>query len=204
MFLTETTTRHSLLTKHKHFREKMPEKLQSNSMKLIGETNNSPVLVDDIQATIPGLLLEEDSGDDSIHLTDIPQAHSLSRSSKRLRNHGAREIIDDDSSQQDQASEMEAGPGDQPPQAKKLRVAANDLNIGPEDGDDKKKLAMDVSYDGFAIYGRVLCLVVKKRESKTSQTSTRDSGPAGSKPSGHARMENWITSTQIPAGEDGL
>lgn len=72
--------------------------------------------------------------------------------------------------------------------------------------DDKKKLAMDISYEGFAIYGRVLCLVVKRRGDGAAKgsSSTLSSGnkPLPSRPGGQAMMENWIASTQAPAEED--
>lgn len=68
--------------------------------------------------------------------------------------------------------------------------------VAQEEGDDKKKLAMDVSYDGFAIWGRVLCLIVKKRETQGGKNKEKEVG------GGKAVMENWIASTQAPAGEE--
>src|SRR5271156_2518737 len=49
IFLTETSTRHSLLTKHKHFREKGKDGLKSNSDKLTGAeaTSNEAIQVED-------------------------------------------------------------------------------------------------------------------------------------------------------------
>jgi hypothetical protein len=72
-------------------------------------------------------------------------------------------------------------------------------------GDEKKKMAMDVSYEGFAIYGRVLCLVIRRRSGAPQQrggNSKANDIPASAKPAGQAKMENWISSTQIPVGED--
>jgi hypothetical protein len=63
-----------------------------------------------------------------------------------------------------------------------------------EEDDDKKKMALDTFYDGFSIYGRVLCLVVKRKDKKGK-------GPAGLT-GGQAMMEEWITSTQMPAMPD--
>ncbi|EDN98121.1 hypothetical protein SS1G_12978 [Sclerotinia sclerotiorum 1980 UF-70] len=57
------------------------------------------------------------------------------------------------------------------------------------DEDDKKKMAMDTSYDGFSVNGRVLCLVVKRKDKK---------GKASPANGGQAMLEDWITSTQIP------
>ena len=61
----------------------------------------------------------------------------------------------------------------------------------------KKKMAIDTSYEGFSIYGQLLCLVVKRRET----------GAAGSKgkatmTGGRTMVEDWISSTQLPRGED--
>lgn len=65
--------------------------------------------------------------------------------------------------------------------------------------DDKKKMAMDISYEGFAIYGRVLCLVVKRRGGV--QLAASNKSQTASQLGGQAMMENWITSTQMPPAE---
>lgn len=67
-------------------------------------------------------------------------------------------------------------------------------SIDPEDGtDDKKKMLLNTSYDGFAIYGRILCLVVKRR----GVTKGKDRGGG----TGQAMMEEWIASTQLAEGQ---
>lgn len=60
-------------------------------------------------------------------------------------------------------------------------------------GDDKKKLGIKTMYDGFAIYGKILCLIVKR----TSVPTTVKAGA-----SGRPMMENWV-STQV-AQEMGI
>jgi len=60
--------------------------------------------------------------------------------------------------------------------------------------EDKKKLALSTSYDGFSIYGRILCLVVKRKGKKAQPASH----PVG----GSQMMEQWV-STQA-AQEAGL
>jgi hypothetical protein len=62
--------------------------------------------------------------------------------------------------------------------------------------DDKKKLALNTTYDGFSIYGRILCLIVKRKGKKATQSAL--GAPAG----GSQMMENWV-STQV-AQEAGL
>ncbi|RBA12279.1 hypothetical protein FPRO05_03729 [Fusarium proliferatum] len=193
IFLTETSTRHSLLYKTKHFRDKLPPKLESNSSKLIGVTDSVPVDVeDDYRAPV----LQEDD-DDEVRLADIPVAETTTRRSKRQRRiqgpeqDGNDEAFDDDET----ASAIEIDSDTEAPPHKRQRARTND---GLDGNEDKKKLAMDVSYEGFAIYGQVLCLVVKKRVN----TAASSGGGGKAQPEGQATMENWISSTQVPVGED--
>jgi hypothetical protein len=72
--------------------------------------------------------------------------------------------------------------------------------IIPEDNDnddDKKKSMMDTTYNGFSIYGRILCLIVTRK-------GKRDPGRmgTGTVEGGSQMMEQWV-STQV-AGEAGL
>ncbi|KAE9366758.1 hypothetical protein N431DRAFT_548509 [Stipitochalara longipes BDJ] len=185
IFLTETSTRHSLLTKQKHFRESK-KKLQSNSNKLTGDTNDSPIEVED-----GPVILREESDEEGLNIDDLPEAEddiedslfveeeSGPRRSKRPR-------------ASTQASSPPESSSDFEPLAEPLPKRRRDQDAVPgEEGDDKKKMAMDTSYDGFSIYGRVLCLVVKRKDKKGR-------GPAGLA-GGQAMMEDWITSTQMPA-----
>ncbi|CAF3515447.1 unnamed protein product [Fusarium graminearum] len=195
IFLTETSTRHSLIYRTKHFRDKLPPKLESNSSKLIGETDSIPMDVDDEYHS--PVLQEEDEED--VRLSDIPVAETTTRRSKRQRGmldpgQDGSEVSEDDET----TSAIEIDSDTEAPPHKRPRAREND---GLDASDDKKKLAMDVSYEGFAIYGQVLCLVVKKRASATT-TSNSNSGGAKSRPEGQAMMENWISSTQVPVDED--
>lgn len=77
------------------------------------------------------------------------------------------------------------------------------------DSDDKKKLALDLSYDGFAIYGKVLCLVVKRRGPGAKRKAFGDGGATPSTTTdtsgvqrGKAMLETWV-STQAQAQADG-
>ncbi|KAG6200868.1 hypothetical protein E4U35_000412 [Claviceps purpurea] len=189
MFLTETATRHSLLSKKKHFRDKGLPMMQSNSTKLIDETNHVPVDVDGEQE-IAAILREEDSDDGGGNgrLSEIPVARP-----KRRRDTTTSDLHTEESGGSDNAIDLDSDM--ERPVTKRARIPSalgEDASEGEED--DKKKLAMDVSYEGFAIYGRVLCLVVRRRENKT-QRLRQDA-------EGQANMDNWITSTQIPVGED--
>ncbi|KAG6228505.1 hypothetical protein E4U26_000966 [Claviceps purpurea] len=189
MFLTETATRHSLLSKKKHFRDKGLPMMQSNSTKLIDETNHVPVDVDGEQE-IAAILREEDSDDGGGNgrLSEIPVARP-----KRRRDTTTSDLHTEESGGSDNAIDLDSDT--ERPVTKRARIpSALGENASEGEEDDKKKLAMDVSYEGFAIYGRVLCLVVRRRENKT-QRLRQDA-------EGQANMDNWITSTQIPVGED--
>ncbi|OHW99912.1 hypothetical protein CSPAE12_01141 [Colletotrichum incanum] len=205
MFLTETSTRHSLLTKHKHFRDKATNKLQSNSNKMISETNDAPIDLD-MEAEGPDATVhvreESESEDSSGGLSHIPAVDETSRPRRSKRQRGEPRDADanyempSDDDAGAEASAIEIDSEDDvfpPPKRIKKQETGSDVE---QDDDDKKKMAMDVSYEGFAIYGRVLCLVVKKRQGLRLAAS---SGPGNAKqPAGQASMENWISSTQMP------
>lgn len=255
IFLTETSTRHSLLYKHKHFRDTTQTRLTSNSAKLTGASREAPIDVDDHQSlradeadTAPPIqLLREDSDDDVVALHDIPTIAqpetptaadgtppAISRTSKRRRESGGTlprgddgsgsehenpylpnsdESEDDDGGlfvNQDDEDEDDHNHGIAPRPAKRRKNDAS-ASEHEEGRDDKKKLAMDISYEGFAIYGRVLCLVVKRREgssggkgkgvaaaARAADGRGNNTGPSSAAPGGQAMMENWITSTQMP------
>jgi hypothetical protein len=75
-------------------------------------------------------------------------------------------------------------PSDDDAENNSLFVSGKDSEPGD---DDKKKLGMKTMYDGFAIYGKILCLIVK-RTNVPSTVKPSASGPA--------MMENWV-STQV-------
>ncbi len=194
MFLTETSTRHSLLSKKKHFREKGPSMMQSNANKLIGETNDQPLDVD--EADFAPIRIEEESGDEeNIDLSAIPTADAQGGAKRH------RESVADTSGvghgNADEAAIDLDSDGEEPPSKRRREVPVLDSDNDGEE--DKKKMAMDVSYEGFAIYGRVLCLVVKRRDGGAKSNLSSASGVNAA--TGQAKMENWITSTQMPADE---
>jgi len=183
IFLTETSTRHSLLTKQKNFNEPKKKNMKSNSSKLTGDTNDTAINVEDV----PVIRREVSDDEDQVNIQDLPIAEaSLSeindlfvseddgpRRSKRAR---AATIID---------SDEESTPGD----ARPLKRAKDTVPRGEEEADDKKKMAMQTTYDGFSIYGRVLCLIIKRRDKKGKNPAVVG---------GQAMMEDWISSTQMP------
>ncbi|KAK1777951.1 hypothetical protein QBC45DRAFT_393751 [Copromyces sp. CBS 386.78] len=232
VFLTETDTRHSLLHKQKHFRDKIQTKLKSNSSKLTGESREAPIDVD-VEAALlreaagdddMPIIREEDSEDQEVNLNDIPTvdetdviSDSANRRSKRRRRQSSGPNNDSGVDDEAQAIDLDLsdddgmfiGDGDdngsEGPPARKRRKDKQPAAEEEEGRDDKKKLAMDISYEGFAIYGRVLCLVVKRRDIGRTVTGPSSGKALMAQPGGQAMMENWITSTQLPeaaVGED--
>ena len=184
IFLTETSTRHTLLYKQKHFRQPSKAGLQSNSHKLTGATNDSPIEVEDAP-----LIMREES-DDALDLQELPEAGDVLSDADSLfvsEEEGPRRT------KRQRAAASTDSPTDSSPRFEPLAKRRRDLNPNSEQDDDKKKMAMDTSYDGFSIYGRVLCLVVKRKDQKAK-------GPLVS--GGQAMMEDWITSTQMPAQDE--
>lgn len=236
--------RHSLLYKHKHFRDTTQTKLTSNSSKLVGASRDAPLDVDEAAdaADAVSIRREEDDDDDVVALHDVPSFHSAettgagapapARASKRRRggtsalpipSGGGGADYDEEIAETSEILDEEDGlfvssnddddddTGQRP--AKRRKDGASPA--ADETGrDDKKKLAMDISYEGFSIYGRVLCLVVKRRGdgvgSKGKGNATGGEGRGNrarqsGAPAGQAMMENWITSTQMPeAAANGL
>lgn len=198
IFLTETGTRHSILTKHKHFHDKAPQKIRSNTGKLMGETNESPIDVDSHQDAPQ---LREESDDDNISLANIPAAPGSGDQGAKRRRDGRDEFDGGDADETPSAIELDSDTEQPPP--KRLRDAGYPDSEGADGPEDKKKLAMDVSYEGFAIYGRVLCLVVRKKETRGQKAAGRSAhSSAAVQPVGQAKMETWISSTQMPVGEE--
>lgn len=61
-------------------------------------------------------------------------------------------------------------------------------------GEEKKKLHFQTTYEGYSIWGWVLCLLVTR---KGGPSKTRTDGNAG-----QALMEEWISSTQQQEQEE--
>jgi len=190
IFLTETSTRHSLLSKQKHFREQKKKKLQSNSHKLTGDTNDTPIEVED-----GPVILREESDEDGLNLDGLPEVEDDLEDSLFLEEDTGPRRSKRPRAPTNNSSPPGSSPGFEPlPEPLPKRRRDNEGAAGEEEGDDKKKMAIDTSYDGFSIYGRVMCLVVKRKDKKGK-------GPAGLT-GGQAMMEDWIISTQMPAAQD--
>jgi len=189
IFLTNVSTRHSILFRQKHFEQDTESRLKSNSAKLMGLTNEAPIEIDEggAESDIEPILVHEDSDEQDDGLMFVPEApatQSLEPEAElRVSRTGHKRIRNTTESDSDSDFfETHQDPKDQD-------------GALPTHGqeDDKKKLALTVSYDGFSIYERILCLVVKKRDAgKGKEKESRVESSAG-----QMMMEEWIASTQM-------
>jgi hypothetical protein len=146
-------------------------------------TDASTGAADDSAEAGPSILVESDVESD-IGLREIPEASTVADadgSSKRQRE-----------SEESGESDDLSGIGD--PVSKRTRLG-DDLR---EDAtmEDDKKLGITMRYEGFSIWGWVLCLLINRRDQRSETTQV------GSQPSRQAVMEEWI-STQMQREPDG-
>ena len=153
-------------------------RMESNSGKLTG-TREEPVEVGDEGRDV--IIRQESIGDDEkSNMEGIPAEESADSRKRRDESEEGLFISEGSEDEGFQAQK-------EPPSRRK-----NPQSVPDEAGtveDDKKKMAMNTTYDGFSIYGRILCLVVKRRG--TSKGKQLVGG------AGQAMMEEWITSTQL-------
>ena len=208
IFLTETSTRHSLLIKSKDFTQKK-HRIRSNSGKMTRwldpnidkEQTQALDESDRLDVHAPITIREEEDDDDSraaIKLSDIPKIpckeskNQESQPSRKrttatvgLNKEDAQEINSDDGNSSNEND------GDE---AKKTRG----LTINAEDAvDDKKKLLLHTTYDGFSIYGRILCLIVNYKKPATARQGVVKGGPTPAQRTGQQMLEQWASSQAI-------
>lgn len=182
IFLRESGTRHSLLTREKTFKNDN-KKITSNSNKLTGGDSEFPIQISDdktgegSEQPIPAV--EEDEQETPVYLQDIPE--NTSRDS------------DDEA-----PSASAIGRGSRKRRRARSTAAAAATGEGPDDGSrtrgearDEKKLGMITTYDGFTIFGWVLCLIITRKGERAK--IPRISAEQGNQ----ALMEEWIC-TQAP------
>lgn len=187
IFLKDTSTRHSLLSKSKTFADK--PRLKSNGAKnLTGYMRDDPINIDGDEE-IPEVLREE-GAEEVVALHDIPEKTNGKRKS-------AGEDEDDALFVSSSDEEFFATQRANPKPAKKRRKKDEPIEEPEpevEEQDDKKKMMMDMNYDGFSIYGRILCLIVT-RKGRRDPGATTATAPVG----GSQMMEQWI-GTQAEGG----
>lgn len=178
VFLTEVSARHSILRKEKRALGKKKPRLGTTQGKLTGAgTRDVPVEVDqdgDVE------IVREETSETRIELLDIPLAKHRG---EPLEPGSGREeglFVSDSSGEEEPQKPRSARR-----QPQKLGSERIDFDGGE---DEKKKMKLHTTYDGFSIYGRILCLVVKRRGLAKGKEPVRGTG--------QAMMEEWITSTQ--------
>jgi len=176
IFLTETSTRHSILRKEKCARGG-EGRLGTTDGGMVG-TRDEPV---DVGEGVSEGLREGSDGQPHIQLADLPLSGDQGERAKVRRGGSAEDLF------------VSEGSGDEDATTRGGKRHRLDVDIGGEgEGEDeKKKMGLDTEYDGFSIYGRILCLVVKRRGAAKGKEGARQ-----------AMMEEWIASTQI--GEGGM
>lgn len=145
-------------------------------------TRDAPV---EVGEGAQGIVTEESEG---VRMADIPSATGNEA-------HGSATLAKEDSQEglfvSDDSDGRNADAEETPSSKNKGKRPVGEEDDGGED--DKKKLGMNTTYDGFSIYGRILCLVVKRRGTAKGKEIA---GGAG-----QAMMEDWITSTQMGEGQ---
>ncbi|CAN9176196.1 unnamed protein product [Alternaria alternata] len=194
IFLTDLSSRHSVLTKQKIFKDKA--RIQSNSGKLTNwltsGTSDQPVVINEDGAD-PIVIREEDD-DEPINLADIPAADQPGKQPKRSARQRRRRNEDEDaalSNRSDSEGSDLFVPEPTNRRRTKARTQDEDQDSDEEPhADDKKKLGLNTSYDGFSIYGCILCLVIKRRGARNV------AGPSGAN-SSQAMLENWVSTQAV-------
>jgi hypothetical protein len=183
------------LTKQKIFKDKA--RIQSNSGKLTNwltsGTSDQPVVINE-DAADPIVIREEDD-DEPINLADIPAADQPGKQPKRSARQIGRKgkAAEDDtlSNRSDsEASDLFVPEPTNPSRTEAQRQNADQDSDDEPLADDKKKLGLNTSYDGFSIYGRILCLVIKRR-------GVRNVAGASGATSSQAMLENWVSTQAV-------
>jgi hypothetical protein len=191
-----------VLTKQKIVKDK--PRIQSNSGKLtdwvMTGTSEQPMVIAEDAVLEPITIREEDS-DDAIVLNDIPEVggdkDQARRSARNKRRRGdASESAVNEASDSGDSFAFELAPSIKRP--KTNEPSLSDAGQGEDEmelQDDKKNLGLNTSYDGFSIYGRILCLIVKRRGMRNPASGS------GAISSQHM-MENWVSTQAAPKGDE--
>lgn len=163
LFLRESRTRHSLLTRQKTFEE--PDDAQKR--KPVDQAAGSAET---------GILVEsDDEAEPSLH--NIPAATEDDTSTKRP---------------------AETDPPDASPERQRSskRQKGKQAAFEEDQDQDEKKLRFRTNYEGFNIYGWVLCLLVTRKGVAAKQADTAE-------PKRQVLMEEWMaTQTQGDMDEE--
>ncbi|KAF1834470.1 hypothetical protein BDW02DRAFT_330834 [Decorospora gaudefroyi] len=199
IFLTELSSRHSVMTKQKIFKDKA--RIQSNSGKLTswltGGTSDQPVVIN--ERASEAIVIREEEDDEPINLAAIPEAEAQLKQSgpvtRKRRPRGDQHAEASTPLSDSEHSDMFV-PEPTTKRNKTKPTTSNIVQDSDEESreDDKKKLGLNTSYDGFSIYGRILCLVIKRRGVRNLT--------GASVASSQAMLENWVSTQAVAEQAD--
>ncbi len=189
IFLTELSTRHSLLTKQKNLHMK-EDKMQSSSGKLTGWLERTSEKALDGAGVEDAITIREESDEEGEGaIDDYPeiQGHNKEskRNGKRTREDSNEALFINDDISEDEGFQAQNGPT-----PKRSRAAKETVPI-VEDEDDKKKLRLK-----HRMMVSPSTVVVKRRGGSKGRMPGASVNEAGQQ-----MLENWV-STQ--AAQDGL
>ncbi|KAI5803890.1 hypothetical protein EDC01DRAFT_686997, partial [Geopyxis carbonaria] len=191
VFLTKTGTFHSILYKSR--------RMDPDAPPLVGNTTR----LTDAASSPPPVIRVESDDEDGPGLGDVPEAPPTAVGAEEdpLFLPGVGSDLGSDS---DDAAEP-ARP------SKRARVAPDSVEVELEipdlpEPDDKKALHID--YEGFAIYNRVLCLIVTrtgkpeggKGKGTGTATGTQGGGSQSEAGRGATVIEEWLQMSQATVG----
>ncbi|EFE35276.1 uncharacterized protein ARB_06233 [Trichophyton benhamiae CBS 112371] len=160
IFLRESGSRHSLLTRQKVFRDDKG-RITSNSKKMTGGTDDSPIEISEQNIGETRILVESDDDEEMPFANDEAPENNKNKKDNNAANENMQDTAE----------------------------------VANEAAEDKKKLGLTTTYDGFGIWGWVLCLIIKRKKPMESSKKTNDGE------TGQALMEEWIC-TQAPQEYD--
>ena len=144
----------------------------------------------------------------SIFLTEINSRHSLlvknktfkqkapikSNSGNKLTGSGRNRVTIRDEDEEDNVNLDDIPAVEDIDREDQDSNGPSNLDFGGVD-DDKKKLGFNTTYEGFSIWGRVLCLFIERK----GGPGTKASGAQGNS---QALMQDWIQATQEQKDDD--
>jgi hypothetical protein len=188
IFLKETSTRHSLLTKQKSAGDKPRLKSTGNKLTSWMNTKSDPITITD-DAPEPRILQEEDDEGDVVELASILPPTTASK--RKTPDPDVDDALFVSSSDEETFATQRVAPR----KRRRVDIAQESEDDRPDivgEDDDKKKLALNTSYDGFSIYGRILCLIVTRKGQKKGP-SEKDIGTDAPALGGSQMMEQWVS-----------
>lgn len=208
LFLTNSGTRHTVMTKQKTFRI-APPRMLSNSSRLTGGHGSARVEIREESHDSPGIDLNDipAAQTPTVVVPDISQdgtregsrgKNTRGKSKKRknpapaAQDGGCGDSGSDDSDPYAPPLKRQKTPVITIPDGDGDTDSLFDGDLGAED-DDKKKLGLETAYEGFNIYGSILCIVVKRHGATGRRTGTTTAPVAVAR---GKVMEEWISMSQ--------